>query len=182
MKAKRIDIGAILKCSAGAVLLMILFLMFFGCTTTKQVQQERIRQETTVKSSEEIKSSIEAQTDTKTKTTSKTEINEKCDSLVYVWVPVKDPKAGPDTVYEKVAVPIKFNRTIVRTEFQEQDQQKKEKENINVLKKDQLNQKSDVQTKEKTVERIGFPWWAYLLIIVVILAAVAILLWRMKVF
>ena len=171
------DIGAILKCSAGTVLLMILFLIFFGCTTTKQVQQERIRVETTAKSTEETKSVTEAQTDTKTKTTSETETTEMVDTTVKVWVVVP----GTDT-RQPVDVNVKINRTIHRKDFTDSDQKKNESGNTNIIKKDQLTQKSDVQTKDKTVERIGFPWWAYLLIILFILAAVAILLWRMKVF
>jgi len=162
---------------------VVFFLAMQACTTTKQVHQERIIEETKAKVNEETKASTQAETNTKTRTTSETETTENCDSLLWVSVPTGiSSKSGHDSTYIKVAVPIKFNRTIKRKEFTDQDQQKKEQGNSNILRKEQLHQKSDLLRKDKTVERTGLPWWAIAILVLAVLIGVAVLLWRLKVF
>jgi hypothetical protein len=164
-------------------LLMSLFLLLSGCSTSKNLHQEKSKVEINSTIAEEIKTNKEIQTNTSTKTTSETQTTEQCDSLILVSVAVPNEYSKTDsTVYTQILVPIKFNRTIIRKEFKEQQQEQKEKGSTNAARKEQLSQKSETVLKDKIVERTGLPGWAIAIILAFILAGVAVLLWRLKVF
>ncbi len=160
---------------------IIFFLILQSCSTTKQIHQERTREEIQAKSAEETKTNTQAETNTSTKTTSETVTTEDCDTTVKAWITIDIPNGKKDTMI-KVSVPVKFTRQIKRTEFQQQDQQKKDQGNTNIARNEQLSSKTDKALKDKTVERTGLPGWCIAIIILLILAGVAVLLWRLKVF
>lgn len=154
---------------------ILFFMAMQGCTTSKQTQQVSAKEEFITKIIEEIKSNHQAETITETKTTSETQITEDCDTTVWITVPGEE-SAQP------IPVTVKFKRTTNHKEFQEQDQKKKESGTTNIDRKEQLSQTSVKVIKDKTVERTGLPGWSIWIIVLLILAAMAVLLWRLKVF
>ena len=175
MKAKYVDFPRDWQIVLLAAVLF--FLCIEACTTTKHLQQDQTKVETQVKATEEIKTNTGADTKTQTRITAETDIIEKCDTTLSVW-PVTDGKKAD----KPVDIKVQFERTTHRNEFTDQSQEKKEQGNTTVVKKEQLNQKSDVQHMDKTVERTGLPWWAIAILVIAILIGVAVLLWRLKVF
>ena len=151
------------------------FLAMQACTTTKQVHQEREKEETWAKINEERKAVETTETKTDIKTTAETEVKETFDTVVRVW-PVLDGKVAD----KPVDVPVKGERTIHRKEFINQQQEKKEHSGIEISRHEQVKQKSDIALKDKNVERTGLPWWASALLLFAIVAGVAIGIWRFK--
>ena len=156
---------------------IVFFLALHGCTTTKQLHQVTSTEQTQAKTTEETETTNEAETKTNTKTTAETVINETCDTTIQLWPVIDGKKAS-----QPVDVMVKFNRTINRKEFIDQDQQKNEQGTQNIDRKEILDQKSEVILKDKAVERTGLPWWVIGIVSLILLAGVAVLLWRMKVF
>jgi Flp pilus assembly protein TadB len=157
---------------------ILFFLALQACTTTKQVNQVKQTEETKLKSSEETKTTVQSETKTKTIATAETVTVEECDTAVMVWVMAGDT----NPIIKQILVPVKFKRTINKTEVINQQQENKQQEAAVVTKKEQLNTKTELTAKDKTVERTGLPWWGIAIIVVFILAAIAILLYRRKVF
>ena len=159
----------------GAWFCILMFFFMSGCSTTKGIHQEQSKQEIKSEVLEQTNTDAQAETNTNTKTTSETQITEDCDTTVWITL---------NTGIDASPIPVKvfFKKTTNHKEYQEQDQQKKEQGTSNVLKKEQLHQKSDVLLKDKTVERTGLPWWAIAILILAIVIGVAVLLWRLKVF
>jgi len=160
---------------------IMFFLCLQGCKTTKEMTQVKATEETKIKATEESKSTAETETKTDTRTTAETNTVEECDTSVSVWVNLSDTESVIQEV-RQILVPVKFKRTINKKEFTNQLQEKKEQVTAVSDKKDIVSSKTNLQVKEKTVERTGLPWWGIGLIILILLAGVAVLLWRMKVF
>ena len=155
---------------------VILFLTIQSCSTAKQVHQETTKVESQVKTTETDTKSVTGETNTLTKINAVTDITESCDTTLSVWPIIDGVKAD-----QPVPVTIKFDRTTHRTEFTDQKQEKKETGISSVVKKDQITQKSEMTKKDKIVERTGFPWWGWVILILVVLTGVAVTLWRMKI-
>ena len=157
---------------------LLFFLCLQACTTTKVVHQVKTTEVIKAKTFQEENKSLESNTNTDTKTIAETLITEQCDTAVMVWVTIGDTGSR----VTKILVPVKFKRITEKKEFINQQQQKKEQGSTTIVKKDQITQKTDVIIKDKTVERSGLPWWVIAIIVVFIVAAVAVLLYRRKVF
>lgn len=162
---------------------IIFFLALQSCKTTKNVHQVKSNQEIKSATEEKVETSSQAETITKTLATAETQTTEECDTMVWIWAPmVSDSGTVTTETYEKIAVPIRFKRTTTRKEFTQGEEKKKESQSTTAARKEQLTQKSETVLKDKTVERTGLPGWAIAIIIIFILAGVAVLLWRLKVF
>jgi cobalamin biosynthesis Mg chelatase CobN len=156
---------------------IMFFLIMQACTTAKEISQVKITGETDYKVKENTNASSQAQTNTKTKKVIETETTEDCDTTVNVWVDVP----GTNTK-EQVPVNVKVRKTTTRKEFTDQDQQKKESGTTSVDRKEQRKANNTQIAKEKTVERTGLSFWSISIIVLLILAGAAALLWRLKVF
>lgn len=159
------------------ILAALLFLLCLqACTTTKDLHQLKTTEQIITKSFQEENKSLESKTNTDTKTTAETFITEECDTAVSVWVTNCDTGSRGT----RVLIPVKFKRITSKKEFTNQQVQKREQGNTTIVKKDQIDQKTELITRDKTVERTVFPWWVIAIIVVFILATVAVLIYRKK--
>ena len=154
---------------------VMFFLAMQACTTSKELHLERTKEETQVTVAEETKAVATTETKTDTKTTAETEVKETFDTVIRIW-PVVDGKVAD----KPVDVPIKGERIIHRKEFTNQQQQKKEHSGTEISRQEQVNEKSEIALRDKTVERTGLPWWAIALLLFAIVAGVVIGIWRYK--
>ncbi len=159
---------------------IMFFLCLQACTTSKQINQVKAKEEININSSEETKATTQSETNTNVTATAETVTTEECDTTVSVWVMINDTVSGSGI--KQIIVPIKIKRTIIKKEVIKQQQKKNDQVTAVNTKTEQLKSKTELNTKDKTVERTGFPWWVYGIIAVFILAAVAVLLYRRKVF
>lgn len=156
---------------------MLILLANTSCSTTRQVRKEEMKSETKLETSSDSSSHTEATTTTNTKVQAETVKTEECDTTVMV-----QPVINGSPVGDPVAVVIRKKATTTRKEYTEQQQERKEQGKTTVGKKGQLYQKTDIATRDKTVERTGLPWWAIGMIVMAIVVGAAVLLWRLKVF
>lgn len=155
------------------IVITIMVLLLSGCTTTKQVHQERVIEETQAKATEERLTSSASETKIETKATAETDIKETFDTVVHIW-----PVVGGKIADEPVDIVIKGERTIHRKEDTNQQHQNKELGNTTVNRKEQVNQKSDALLKDKNIQRTALPWWAIALFILAVVISVGVFIWR----
>jgi hypothetical protein len=152
----------------------LFFLAMQACTTTKQVHQERIKEETQVTVAEETKVVATSETKTDTRTTAETEVKETFDTVIRIW-PVVDGKVAD----KPVDIPIKGERTIYRKEFVTQKQKKQESGTILATHGEMIMANIDHQKFERNVEKVRFPGW-FVIIIIGAIIGVVVLIWRLK--
>ena len=175
MENLKSELGGFLRYLIIATVLIVVMLILANCTTTKKIHQELTREETQVASVETSDANTAAETNTETKTLSETEIVEAFDTVVRVW-PIIEGKVSD----KPVDIPIRGERTIHRKDYSDQKQQKKEQEQTTLIRKEQINQKSEVLKKDREVIRTGMPIWIIGIVVVAVLIGVAILVKRMK--
>lgn len=159
----------------------ILFLLCLeSCKTTKNVQKSVEHSEAVTVTEEKASVNTETVTDIATKANVEMQIIEEVDTCLTVPVPVYSEDSSRVS-YVPAQVRVKFKKLTNRKEFTEQSEKKKENSQADIGKKELQKTGTEAKRFKKDVERTGTPWlWPVLLI--VILIAIAVLLWRLKVF
>lgn len=142
-----------------------------GCKTTKQVNKQAVKVESSAERQSEKDSTGRTETTLDRYVQSQTTFIETIDTVVRVMVPVPDT-AGV-TQWVPVDVPVKKHKRTEKKEYAKEQQKTTRQASVSYSEKEKEKKSDESETLAKDVRRTQFPWWIIAPVVVIILVLIA---------
>ena len=128
-----------------------------GCKTTKQVNKQAVKVESSAERQSEKDSTGRTETVLDRFVQSQTTITEMIDTVVRVMVPVPDTAGG--TKWVPVDVPVKKHKKTEKQEYAKEQQKATRQSSVSSSEKEKEKKSDESEVLVKDVKRTQFPWW-----------------------